>query len=94
MKANEGVVSNAFTGELVGFEWEGIDSFDHLSRKVMSMNDEAEQPPASATRKPKVAKYWTEVHARVGGHAVDVTVTPSIARSFTKSFAPWSYIWS
>ena len=52
MKLSEGIVSNVFTGEIQGFEWDGIESFDHLSQSLAAMDKDAEgpesEPPTAA----------------------------------------------
>jgi hypothetical protein len=60
MKCCEGFVSNVHTGELVGFEFADIMSFDHLQRELNALDDDEASTPVAAS-KPKVAKYWTEV---------------------------------
>ena len=55
MKTSEGIVSNALTGEILGVEWSGIDTFEHLSLSLKEMEAEVvgttdgETAPSSAT---------------------------------------------
>ena len=49
MKLPEGFVSNVFTGETQGFEWDGTESFDHLSHSMAAMDKEAEGSESERT---------------------------------------------
>ena len=67
LKSSEGLTSNVFTGELVGIEFEGVDSFEHLSHSLKKMDDEPDDEPTHASA--KLAKYWTEVMFTSAGMA-------------------------
>lgn len=70
LKVQEGIVSNVFTGEIVGYVSEELDTYDHIALQLEALEaDEATDAGATAAadaRKatmPKAAQYWTEFFA-------------------------------
>ena len=78
MKCSESIVSSVFTGDLLGIEWDGVDTFEHLSLQLKEMDSIGRSDGAGGASAPATAP--TEASASKKTE----TAMPKLAKYWTE----------